>query len=90
MAFLRFLLIGFAAGWIVGRALRGRSFGWVGSTLLGGLGSLLGGYLFGFFGFTVSSLAGALAMAVVGAVTLLLLVSFLKPSHSRAKAKDDE
>jgi len=89
MAFLRFLLIGLIAGWILGRAMRGRGFGFFGNIIVGATGSLLGGYVFGFLGLSARGALGSLAMALVGAVVFFLILSFLKPSHSRKRAQEE-
>ena len=43
---ISFLLIGLAAGWIVGKILEGRSFGLAGNLIIGMIGSVVGGVLF--------------------------------------------
>jgi uncharacterized membrane protein YeaQ/YmgE (transglycosylase-associated protein family) len=47
MAFLWFLLIGLAAGWLAGQLTKGGGFGLVGDLVVGVVGALLGGFLFG-------------------------------------------
>jgi uncharacterized membrane protein YeaQ/YmgE (transglycosylase-associated protein family) len=42
-----FLLIGAVAGWLAGQIMRGGGFGLVGDIVVGVIGSLIGGWLFG-------------------------------------------
>jgi len=74
-----FLLIGAVAGWLAGKILKGRGFGLAGNIVVGVLGSVLGGWLFRQLGIArEDSLLGVLAVALVGAIVLLLIVSTLK------------
>lgn len=73
-----FLLIGLVAGWLAGIVLKGRGFGLVANLVIGVLGAVLGGFLFGLIGVQSYSLLGSLVMATVGAVVLLLIVGMLK------------
>jgi uncharacterized membrane protein YeaQ/YmgE (transglycosylase-associated protein family) len=76
MNFLWFLIIGALAGWLAGLVMKGRGFGLLGDLLVGILGAILGGWLFGaYFG---GGLVGALLVAFLGAVILLFLVSLIK------------
>ncbi|MCC6321806.1 MAG: GlsB/YeaQ/YmgE family stress response membrane protein [Phycisphaerales bacterium] len=77
MNFVWFLLIGLAAGFLAGAILKGRGFGFVGNLIVGVLGALAGGFLFGLLGLASTSLLGSLISATVGAIVVLLLVSFI-------------
>jgi uncharacterized membrane protein YeaQ/YmgE (transglycosylase-associated protein family) len=44
-----FLIIGLIAGWLAGQLMRGRGFGLIGNLIIGVLGAIIGGYLFGQF-----------------------------------------
>lgn len=91
MEFIRFLLIGLVAGWIVGRVGRGQSYGLIGNLFVGVMGSLVGGYLFGFLGMVAPGTLGSILTAVVGAVIFLWLLSFFRPSRKvKKKSSDDE
>lgn len=83
MQLLGFLLIGLAAGWLAGKATKGRSFGLFGSLIVGLVGSFLGGYLFGLFGLGHYGVAGTFASAFVGAVVLVLLAGVLRRATSK-------
>ena len=45
-----FLLIGAVAGWLAGMIIKGGGFGVVGNIVVGVIGSLVGGWLFGLLG----------------------------------------
>lgn len=78
MAFLWFCLIGIAAGWLAGQIMKGGGFGLVGDLIVGVIGALLGGYLFGLMGIGGSGLLGQLVVATIGAIVLLLIIRALK------------
>jgi uncharacterized membrane protein YeaQ/YmgE (transglycosylase-associated protein family) len=78
MSLLYFLIIGCAAGWLAGQAMKGRGFGLVGNLVVGVIGAFIGGYLFGVFGITVGGVMGELAAAFVGAIVLLFVVGLVK------------
>ncbi|MEJ2361282.1 MAG: GlsB/YeaQ/YmgE family stress response membrane protein [Gammaproteobacteria bacterium] len=79
MEFVYFILIGLAAGWLVGKLMTGNGFGLVGDTVIGMVGALLGGFLFGFLGGAAEGgLLGALIVATIGAIVLLFLLRLIK------------
>ena len=73
-----FLLLGFIAGWMAGKVMKGGGYGIVGDIIVGIIGSLLGGWLFGLFGIAAGGLLGSLFTAFVGAVALIFLVRRLR------------
>ncbi|MCB9844807.1 MAG: GlsB/YeaQ/YmgE family stress response membrane protein [Phycisphaeraceae bacterium] len=80
MQFLYFLLIGLAAGWLAGLVLKGRGFGLVGNLIVGVLGAVAGGFLFGLLGLQTSSMLGELVTATIGAIALIVVIAFaVKP-----------
>jgi len=78
MSLLWFLLIGLAAGWLAGQIMKGGGYGLVGDLIVGVIGALLGGFLFGAFGISAGGLLGSLITATVGAVVLIWLLRFVK------------
>ena len=78
MEFLWFILIGIAAGWLAGQLLRGGGYGLVGDLIVGVIGALLGGWLFGLAGIAAAGLIGQLVVATIGAVVLILLLRLIK------------
>ncbi len=77
-SFLWFALIGLVAGWLAGQLTRGGGLGLVGDLVVGVLGAVLGGWLFGLLGFAPTNLFGSLVMATVGAAIVLWIVRKLK------------
>ncbi len=79
MELLWFLLIGAAAGWLVGYITKGKSFGLPGNIVIGVLGAVIGGWLFGLLGIRTSGgLFGQLITAVAGALVLLWVARLIK------------
>ena len=78
MGFLWFILIGIAAGWLAGQIMKGGGFGLIGDLVVGVIGALLGGWLFGLAGIGAGGLLGQLVVATVGAIVLLLLLRLIK------------
>lgn len=77
MSIVYFLLIGLAAGFIAGRLLKGRGFGFVGNLLVGVIGAIAGGLVFRLIGLRSVSLLGELVSAVFGAVLVLVIVGLI-------------
>jgi uncharacterized membrane protein YeaQ/YmgE (transglycosylase-associated protein family) len=78
MNFLYFAIVGIIAGWLAGQIMKGRGFGLIGNLVIGVLGAMIGGWLFGFLGLSAYGLIGSILMAVFGAVVLLFLVGLVK------------
>lgn len=79
-ALLVWLVIGAIAGWAAGEVMRGRGFGLVGNIVVGIVGSLLGGWLFGLLGIDTGTgfPIGSLITAFLGAVILLALIGAVR------------
>lgn len=82
MFWLWYILIGLAAGWIAGLIVKGSGSGLLLNIVIGIIGSVLGGWLFGLMGFGTTSMLGSLITAVVGAIVLLLIVSLFTRRRS--------
>ena len=65
------MLIGLIAGWLSGKVTRGKGFGIIADTLLGLIGAVIGGWIFGRMGLETFGFIGSLAAATVGAVVLV-------------------
>ena len=78
MEFLWFILIGIAAGWLAGQFMKGGGYGLVGDLVVGVIGALLGGWLFGLAGIASVGLIGQLVVATIGAIVLILLLRLIK------------
>ena len=73
-----FLVIGLVAGWLAGRIMKGGGFGLVGDLIVGVIGAVLGGWLFGLLNISFGGIIGSLVVALVGALVLLYLLRFIK------------
>lgn len=72
------LLIGAIAGWLAGVIMKGYGFGLVGNIIVGIVGSLIGGWLFGTYAVGTSGMLGAIIGATIGAVILLFLLRLVR------------
>ena len=78
MNLLWFLLIGLAAGWLASQLVKRRSSGLVEDLVIGVIGALIGGFVFGQLGVVTPGLIGSLICATVGAVILLFLLRLIR------------
>ena len=76
MGLIWFLVVGVVAGWLAGVLVKGGGFGLVGDLLVGVIGAVLGGLLFGQF--LGGGLIGSIVVATIGAILLLVIVRFIK------------
>ena len=72
------IVIGILAGFLAGKVVKGHGMGLLVDLVVGIVGSVLGGWIFGLIGLVALGLIGRLVVAFVGAVILLLLVRALK------------
>ena len=75
---LGWIVIGIVAGWLTGRLMRGAGYGILMDLILGLVGAVLGGWLFGLLGIPAYGLIGSLAAATVGAVILVAIARAFK------------
>jgi uncharacterized membrane protein YeaQ/YmgE (transglycosylase-associated protein family) len=69
------LIVGAAAGWLIGKVLRGNGFGLIGDAAVGIVGALIGDWLFHRFHLHFwSGLTGMIVDAAIGAVILLVVL----------------
>ena len=67
------LVVGFIAGWLAGKVVRGDGFGLVGDAAIGIVGALIGDWLLHRLGVHFSSgIVGLVINATIGAIVLLL------------------
>ena len=76
---LIFIVIGAVAGWLAGILMEGRGFGLVGNIIIGIIGAIAGGLLFGLLG-----LIGSIVTAIVGAALLLFLAWVITKSKKQS------
>jgi uncharacterized membrane protein YeaQ/YmgE (transglycosylase-associated protein family) len=74
------IVVGIVVGWLAGQIVKGRGMGLLMDLIVGVVGSILGGWIFGLLGLAAYGLIGQLVMGVVGAVVLLLLIRAIKKS----------
>ena len=75
------LVVGGIAGWLAGLVVQGTGFGLVGDIVVGILGALLAYFLFPALGITLTlggGILGAILVAFIGAVILLVIVRVIK------------
>jgi uncharacterized membrane protein YeaQ/YmgE (transglycosylase-associated protein family) len=72
------IVIGILAGFLAGKIMRGRGYGLLIDLLLGIVGSMLGGMVFGLLGLYSSGIVGQLVVATAGAVLLIVVVRSLR------------
>lgn len=77
---LVFLAIGAVAGWLAGMFVKGSGFGLLGDVVVGVVGAILGGWLFGMAGVSlpIHALAAQIVVATIGAIVLLFLIRLVK------------
>jgi uncharacterized membrane protein YeaQ/YmgE (transglycosylase-associated protein family) len=74
MSILYFALVGLAAGWLAGKVMQSNTPSLVTDLIVGVIGAVLGGFLFGLLGLTAVGMIGDLVTALVGAIVLIFLL----------------
>ncbi len=72
------LLVGAIAGFLAGQIVKGHGFGTVGNIVVGILGALVFGFLFGNFNLLSSPMLNEIVGGTIGAVILLLVIGLFK------------
>ena len=72
------LLIGAVAGFLAGQIVKGHGFGLLGNIIVGIVGALLFGALFGSFNLLSSAILNEIVGGTLGAVILLFVIGFFK------------
>jgi len=82
---LTWIIVGLVAGLLASLVMGGVGYGIVGDIVVGILGALLGGWLFGQMGWGTPfpGIAGAIFVAFIGAVVLLLIIRLVRGSKRR-------
>ena len=80
IGWLWFIIIGISAGFVAGRLMRGGGFGIVVNLVVGIVGAVLGGWVFGLLGISAGGIIGSLVTATVGAIILLWIISLFQRS----------
>lgn len=72
--FIAWLVVGLIAGWLAGQVMQGGGFGIIGDMIVGLIGAVLGGVLFGQFTNGTPNLVGSIFVAFIGACLLIALL----------------
>jgi uncharacterized membrane protein YeaQ/YmgE (transglycosylase-associated protein family) len=72
------LVVGALAGWLAGKIVEGRGFGFWKDAGLGILGSIVGSLVFGLLGIFAFGLLAAIIKATVGAIIVLAIAHWLR------------
>lgn len=76
---LIFLVIGAVAGWLAGIYMQRRDIGLLGNIIIGIIGAIVGGLLFGLLG-----LIGSIVTAIIGSAVLLFLAGIIMKYKNRS------
>jgi uncharacterized membrane protein YeaQ/YmgE (transglycosylase-associated protein family) len=68
---IAWVVVGLIAGWLAGTVSRGRGFGCIADIILGMVGAVIGGWIFGKLNIQGGGLLFSIAAATVGAVILV-------------------
>jgi uncharacterized membrane protein YeaQ/YmgE (transglycosylase-associated protein family) len=77
IGWISFLVIGLIAGWIAEQVMS-RSHGLVMNLIVGVVGAYLGAIIFNLLGLTATGWIGAIIVATIGAIVLLLIVGWFR------------
>lgn len=77
-SWIGWIVIGGIAGWLAGKLMKGGGFGLVVNVLVGIVGAVIGGWIFGLAGIPAAGIVGSLASATVGAIVLLAVVGLFR------------
>lgn len=73
-----FLAIGALAGWLAGILMKGGGSGLLVNIIVGIVGAVLGGFVFGLLGISMGGLIGSIVTATAGAALLLFILGIIK------------
>jgi len=78
MNFIIFIVIGTVAGWLAGTLMKGGGYGFVVNAILGIIGGVFGGWIFGVLGIGIGGDFGSFITSVVGAMAILFIARLFK------------
>lgn len=79
MEFVTWLVIGGLAGWIAGLLMRGHGFGVFANIVIGIVGAILGGLVFGLMDVSATGFWSTFFVALIGSILLLAIASLFAP-----------
>ena len=71
-------IVGLIAGFLAGKVMKGGGFGIAMDIVIGIVGAMIGGWVFGLLGIYSGGMIGSVVIAFVGACILLWLVRLIK------------
>jgi uncharacterized membrane protein YeaQ/YmgE (transglycosylase-associated protein family) len=71
-------IVGGIAGFLAGKVMSGGGFGVLVDIIVGIVGAMIGGWVFGMIGISAGGMIGSIIVAFVGACILLWLVRLIK------------
>jgi uncharacterized membrane protein YeaQ/YmgE (transglycosylase-associated protein family) len=73
------IVVGLIAGWLAGKVMKGSGYGIAMDVVIGMVGAVIGGFLFGRLGgFPFGGLISSIVVAFVGSVILIWIARLLK------------
>ena len=80
MGLIAWIIVGLLAGWIAGMVMKGSGYGLLGDLLLGLVGAVVGGWLFGLIlpAAEPSGLIGSIIVATIGAIVLVAVIRLIR------------
>jgi uncharacterized membrane protein YeaQ/YmgE (transglycosylase-associated protein family) len=82
LGWISFLFVGLLAGFIAEKVLK-RDHGLVTNLIVGVIGAYLGGAVFNMLGLGASGLIGAIVVATIGAILLLIIWGMIKGKRAQ-------
>jgi len=71
-------IVGLIAGFLAGKVMKGGGFGVLMDIVIGIVGAVIGGWVFGMLGVSSGGLIGSIVVAFVGACILLWIIRLIK------------
>lgn len=72
------IIVGLLSGWLAGKLLNGRGYGMFADILLGLVGGVIGGWVFGYAGLHAHHFIGAVAVSTLGASMLVMATRMIR------------
>jgi uncharacterized membrane protein YeaQ/YmgE (transglycosylase-associated protein family) len=79
---IAWLVVGLIAGWLAGVMMKGSGYGVVGDVIIGLVGAVIGGFLFGVFVPGTTGFIGSIFVAFLGACVLIFILRAFSSGRS--------
>jgi uncharacterized membrane protein YeaQ/YmgE (transglycosylase-associated protein family) len=80
---IAWLVVGLIAGWAAGRVMKGAGYGLVGDIVVGLVGAVIGGFLYGLAMPGDTGFWGSIVVAFCGACVLIVVVRYIALKRTR-------